>query len=423
MAVGPGVHMHILYLHQYFTPPDGMGSTRSYEMARRLHQAGHQVTMITSSAFFPAAYKFDRLVTDFEIDGIRLKVIRLAYSNRQSFARRMLAFIAFAILCTLVSLSVRGVEVVFATSTPLTIMIPGIAAKWRHGAPMVFEIRDQWPKAPIALGVIKNRLLIAAARWMERTAYHQAAHIVALSPTMKDGVVGAGAPPEKVTVIPNSADTDLFRVTSMAGRRFLEDRPYLQNKKLVAYTGTLGLANGVDYLVRLAARMRELDPTVSFVIAGDGAKRDELHALARTLGVYGKNLWMLAPLPKREVPALLSAATAACSTFVDTPIPWPNSANKFFDALAAGKPIIINHRGWQKDVLDRTGAGIVLPPDKIDEAAHTLKNFLDDEQAMARAANAATHLADTIYNRETLAEKLRTVLEQTTTSARRLKLS
>ena len=84
--------MHIVYLHQYFTPPDGAGSTRSYEMARRLVGAGHKITLVTSNAFFPSDYKFDQFVTDLKIDGIELKVIRVAYSNRQSYFRRIFAF-------------------------------------------------------------------------------------------------------------------------------------------------------------------------------------------------------------------------------------------------------------------------------------------------------------------------------------------
>jgi glycosyltransferase involved in cell wall biosynthesis len=403
--------MHILYLHQYFNPPDGMGSTRSYEMARRLVKAGHRVTLVTSSAFFPKTYRFEKLVTDMTMDGIALKVIRVAYSNKQSYLRRIFAFFQFAVLSSWVAMGVSGIDVVFASSTPLTIMIPGIAAKWRRGKPMVFEVRDQWPMVPIGLGVLKNPVLIAIATWMERAAYKQAAHIVALSTDMRDGIVALGVAPERVSVIPNSADTEIFRVGPAAGAAFLDAHPQLKGGPLVAYAGTLGFIHGVEYLIHLAAVMRNLDPAIKFAIAGDGAKREALIELARGLGVLERNLWILPPLPKPQVPAMLAASTVACSTIIDNPALWPNSANKFFDAMAAGKPVIINYPGWQKDVLDKTGAGLALPVRDTLKAAKMLKAFLDDGAAVAKAAAASAHLADTVYSRDQLAEELRRVLE------------
>lgn len=404
--------MHIVYLHQYFTPPDGAGSTRSYEMARRLVEAGHKITLVTSNAFFPSNYQFDQLVTDLKIDGIKLRVIRVAYSNRQSYFRRIFAFFQFAFLSAIIAIRIRNVDLVFATSTPLTIMIPGIAVKWYHAAPMVFEVRDQWPRVPITLGILKNPLAIAAAQWMERAAYRNATHIVALSPCTRDGIIALGVNQNDITVIPNCADTDLFRVDSDVGEKFINEHPYLQNKKIVAYVGTLGLANGVDYIVQLAARMKDRDPNIYFVIVGDGAKRDQIAKIAGELDVFGKNFWMLPPLPKNQVPPVLSAATAVCSTFIIDAAPWPNSANKFFDGMAAGKPIIINYLGWQKGVLDQSGAGITLPPDDLDRAVEELELFLNDDTAVAKCSAASSLLADTRYNRALLAGKLRYVLEK-----------
>ena len=40
--------MRIVYLHQYFVTPEMIGGSRSYEMARRLVAAGHEVHMVTS---------------------------------------------------------------------------------------------------------------------------------------------------------------------------------------------------------------------------------------------------------------------------------------------------------------------------------------------------------------------------------------
>ncbi|MEQ9449015.1 MAG: glycosyltransferase, partial [Rhodospirillaceae bacterium] len=176
--------------------------------------------------------------------------------------------------------------------------------------------------------------------------------------------------------------------------------------------------NGVDYLVKLAAHMRRTDPDVHFVVAGDGAKREALLDEARKLNVLERNFWVLAPLPKHQVPALLSLATVACVTFIPNPAHWPNSANKFFDALAAAKPIAINYGGWQKTLLEESGAGLGLPPNDISVSARRLRPFLADTQALERASAAAVRLAESTYSRDVHAAQLQWVLEQSTSEGR-----
>ncbi|MFA6003556.1 MAG: glycosyltransferase, partial [Elusimicrobiota bacterium] len=184
--------MHILYLVQYFTPPDGIGGSRAFGIARAMLRAGHRVTMITSSASFPDRYEFDRPVTEMRLEGIDLRIIDVQYSNLMSYPQRIKAFFAFALRAVREMTRVADVDVIFATSTPLTTAIPAILARCWHRKPMVFEVRDLWPEVPIAMGALRNPALKWAARWLERRAYSNAAHVIALSPGMKDGIVRSG---------------------------------------------------------------------------------------------------------------------------------------------------------------------------------------------------------------------------------------
>lgn len=403
--------MHVLYLHQYFVPPDGSGGTRSYEMARRLVKAGHRVTLVTSSADFPEHYGLAGRRAVRVLDGIEIRILPVSYSNKLSHARRLAAFASFALRALLECARVRNVDVVFATSTPLTIAIPGLWAKFLHRAPMVFEVRDLWPELPIAVGALRNPVAVAAARWLERTAYRGAARIVALSPGMKEGIVRAGVPAERVSVVPNSCDVELFRAPASAGEGFLRANPHLKGSALVSYTGTLGPINGVEYLVDVAAAMLALDPSVRFLVTGDGRQREAILERARAAGVLERNFWLRPSIPKRDVPSLLSASTLPVSLFIDVPEMWHNSANKFFDALAAGRPIMINHEGWQADLLRSTGAGLVVPARDPAAAAALIRGFVSDEGRLQKARVAAAALADGEFSRDLLFEKLRTVLE------------
>lgn len=398
--------MKILYLHQYFNTPSMSGGTRSYEMARRLVAQGHEVHMITSRRDNDGQGGGWE-VTD--VEGIHVHWLPVPYSNRMSYSRRIRAFFSFAAKSALRAAAVGG-DIVFATSTPLTIAVPAVYAARRCKIPMVFEVRDLWPELPIAIGALRGNVSIALARSLERFAYRNSKAIVALSPGMRDGVVETGYPAAQVTVIPNSCDLDIFRVPENMGDAFRQRYAWLQDRPLVVYSGTLGKINGVAYLAEVAAAAKSLDPEVRFLVIGEGAELELVTQTARDLGVLDENFFLLPPLPKREIPAVLSAADLATSLFVPLPEMWANSANKFFDALASGTPICINYRGWQEALLLERGAGLVLDPLDAPEAARQIVAVLHDPEWLRNAGLAAGKLAEEEFSRDRLAETLERVL-------------
>lgn len=396
--------MRILYLHQYFNTPAMTGGTRSYEMARRLVQRGHEVHMVTSRRSEGAAGW-----TETKEAGIHVHWCNVPYSNHMSYRQRIQAFFDFAWRSARRAATLPA-DLVFATSTPLTIAMPAVWAARKQSIPMIFEVRDLWPEMPIAVGALRSRPAIAAARWLERFAYRNAAHVVALSPGMKDGVVATGYPAEQVTVIPNSCDRQLFQVDEELGQQFRRRYDWLGNRPLVVYAGTLGLINGVDYLAHLAAVVRTWAPEVRFLVVGEGREEQKVRQTAQQLGILGVNFFMLPAVPKAEMPALLSAADLATSLFLDIEQMWANSANKLFDALAAGRPIAINHQGWLAEMIHQTGCGLVLDPQNLSSAAQVLVNSLQDRFWIARARAAARKASEELFDRDRLAAQLEAVL-------------
>ena len=327
------------------------------------------------------------------------------------------AFLKFALGGALRAASLPA-DLVFATSTPLTIAIPGVWAKIRKKAPLVFEVRDLWPELPIAVGALRNPLAKAAARWLERFAYKNADHIVALSPGMKAGITRSTATTCGVTVIPNSADLDLFDPEYADRYWFREDRPEIGDGPLVVYTGTMGRINGVGYLARIAAHARDRDFSINFVVVGQGMESEQVRKQAADLGVLGHNFYIFPAVPKKEMSDVLAAADLALSLFVDLKPMWSNSANKFFDALASGTPVAINYGGWQAELLAETGAGLVIPPDDPAEAAARIDAFLADLTVVRRAGRSARKLAEERFSRDKLAVELENVLLRAVESAR-----
>ncbi len=400
--------MRIAYLHQYFNTPRMAGSTRSYEIARRLVLRGHDVHVVTSNCLSPGSAA---AWTETREEGIHVHWVSVPYSNHMSSSQRCRAFAQFAWRSAGRAAGLKA-DVIFATSTPLTIVLPGLYAAKRARIPFVFEVRDLWPEIPIALGAIKNPLLIRVARALESLAYRQAEHIIALSPTMRDGIVQRGVAPERVSVIPNSCDFDLFDVSSAAGEAFREEQAWLGDQPLVSYVGTMGIVNGVEYLANLAAEVHKLDPAVRFLVVGGGRCTEAVRATAERRGVLNRNFFMWGPVPKQEVPRIVSASTLGTSLCIDNPALQANSANKVFDTLAGGRPLAVNHEGWIAQLIRERGLGIVFDPQELQGTAQRLVRFLRDPQAIRQAEAAAHRTGRELFERGKLATSIEQILRE-----------
>ncbi|MCD4672296.1 MAG: glycosyltransferase family 4 protein [Anaerolineaceae bacterium] len=401
--------MRILYLMQYFVSPEGAWSTRTYEFARRLAGQGHDVYVITSNAMMPGHQNIKRVV-EVDIDGITCIIIpSLApYAEGISFRRRIRSYIQFN------SSAFRQIlrypaDIVYVSSPPLPISLPGIWAKFRHRARMVFEVRDLWPELPIAVGALKNPILRVLARGLEWVTYHLSTHIIALSPGMAEGVAQRGIPEDRISIIPNCSDIAFFnQVTEPA-----TIRPKLgisEQDALVVYAGAFGLLNDVEYLVDVAHHMTSINPNVHFLLVGSGVNRDAIIEKAKALGIYDTNVHIWKAVPKTAMPDLLAAATVVTSLIVPLEPMWKNSANKFFDGLAARKPMAINYGGWQAELLLETGAGIVMKPGDPQQGAQQLAEFISDPERLQKASEASYVLAQTRFDRERMAEELENIL-------------
>jgi hypothetical protein len=174
--------MHILYIHQHFSTPAGKSGTRSYEFARRWVKAGHRVTLITGCYDIGGLESAGGIYQSFNVDGIDVVMVGTKYGNKQSYLRRIVSFISFCVLSIIAGLKIKNVDIIYATSTPLTVGITALVLGRCKHRPYVFEVRDQWPEVPIQLGIIKNIVLKKLLLWLERIIYRYSKSIVALSP-------------------------------------------------------------------------------------------------------------------------------------------------------------------------------------------------------------------------------------------------
>lgn len=393
--------MHVVYIHQHFaTPRDALG-TRSYELAQRLIAGGHQITMICGATTMSGEFsETAERVTEEVVDGIKVLRVNESYSNSMGFMDRVFSFTRFAATAGRLATSCKG-DVVFATSTPLTVGIPGVIAKVRSKAPFVFEVRDLWPDLPIAMGAITNPAVIFALRRLERFTYKRADHIVALAPGMKEGVVSTGYPADRVSTIPNGCDTDLFQVSdeTLTDPRFEAGADGLR----IVYPGVLGNANGLDDVFDALRVLRKRNVSgVHLHLIGGGGEKDHLleRRVADRLESY---VTFHNPIPKQDLAALLPRFDIGLMTLRNVPeFHFGTSPNKFFDFLAAGLPVLNNYPGWVAGMIEKADCGVVVEAENAEALADAMVDLRNRRAELPAMGRRARQLAETEFSRDQL---------------------
>ena len=392
--------MKILYFHQHFSTPSGSAGTRSYEMARHLIAAGHEVTLVCGSyanGTTGLAGPFRGGRREGMVDGIRLIEFDLSYGNKDGFVKRSLTFIKFALRSVGAALK-EPADIVFATTTPLTAGIPGIAAKWLRRKPFVFEVRDLWPELPREMGVITNPVMLWALGALEWASYKSADRLIGLSPGIVDGIARYVPDRARIALIPNGCDMDLFGDTAQPWR----PEGIASDDFMAVFTGTHGKANGLDAVIDAAAVLKAQGRSgIKLVLVGDGAQKPGL--VARVHAESLDNIVVFHdPVPKTRLTGLMASADAGLQILADVPaFYYGTSPNKFFDYLSAGLPVITNYPGWVADMVREHDCGTAVAPGDPAALAKALTQMQSSGTASAQGARAKS-LAQSRFSRETL---------------------
>lgn len=394
--------MRILYIHQHFATPASASGTRSFVFAKKLVEAGHQVTIITSDGYLPKEYKD---VRQFEIDGVTIINRKSGYSLLLDFRERVSSFLQFMIGAVVEGLRIPA-DLVFATSTPLTVAIPALLIKWKKRIPFVFELRDLWPGVPIELGVLRNPFLIWAATALEKTAYRFADRIVCISEGISRNVK---VPGDKKIVIPTGCD--LSRGVPAVNDSWKREVG-IRTKRLFVLTGAIGEANAPDYLIDAAKDLQVKGrKDIAIALIGAGSAKDRVKRLKETYGL--QNVHLFNPVPKSKIPEILGSADGGIilhgvsRLYRETAMP-----NKFFDYIAAGLPVIFNFEGPLKEQILKYKAGYYVNYRRPEQLSDTLAMLSQRDDECRNSGKNAFKMAKECFDQEKMADRFVKALEE-----------
>lgn len=392
---------NILYIHQYFKTPKEPGGTRSYWLAKALIKEGYNVTMITTS---------NRIKNNVEktiIDGINVIYLKVAYGQEMSIIKRLFSFSIFMFKSTYYAFLQKNIDLVFATSTPLSVGFPALVIKKIKKIPYVFEVRDLWPEVPIQMGAIKNKLIKKLLIWFEKLIYKNAKHIITLSPGMAKGVLKYESA-LKVSMIPNMSKIDSFwpreKDFNLMKRLGLKTKSF----KLIHF-GSLGIANGAFTIIESAILLKNNDD-FEFVFIGGGSTEHELKDMCKKYNL--KNVHFLGEFPLDKTSEIVNSCDVSIISFLDLPILSTNSPNKLFDSLSAGKPIIVNSAGWTKDLVEKHSCGFYVKPNYPDELVNKVMQLKENTNMMKIMSENGRLLAETVYDKSILCNEFLIVINK-----------
>lgn len=382
--------MKVLILHQYFNTPKTGGPLRSYYLAKALVDQGITTAVITTHNG-----------NDFRkelIEGIEVHYLPIPYSNSFGFFKRVSSFLKFVLSIVREAEQFWDYQVCYAISTPLTIGLAAIWIKWRYRIPYRFEVGDLWPEAPVQIGIIKSPVLKTILYKLEKSIYKRAKSIVALSEPIKQAILKK-VPGKRIDVIPNMADTEFYKPAEK--NPGLEKKFGVEGKVVLSYIGTFGLANGLEQMLDCAESARE-NSNIHFILCGDGARRSALVKYAQERKLT--NISFI-PMQDREgVKEILNITDTAFISYQPLPVLETGSPNKYFDALAAGKMIVTNFKGWIRDEIEAAQCGVSISPVEPSDFRNKVLPVLQNKAELRQHQTAARKLAEQKYSRQQLTE-------------------
>lgn len=389
--------MRIIYIHQYFLTPEEGGAIRSYHLAKGMVEAGIAVDMITTHN---KPYYDLRI-----IDGIRVHYLPVAYNQEWGFVKRVKSFIHFVHLARKWVAKLPRPDYLYITSTPLTTGLIGLWAKRKFALPYIFEVRDLWPDAPIQVGAIKNPILKNILYALERRIYKHALKCIALSPGIANEIRKKTETP--VFIIPNFGDTSYFTPTKKSPQ--ILSKLNLNDSFTILYAGAIGQVNAVEELLDIAKVAMNKGKNYQFLIMGKGSKLLGLIQKAKTSKLT--NLHFFDFGNKEKVRQLIDISDMTFISFNHLPVLKTNSPNKFFDALAAGKAILINHKGWVYDLTKKYQLGIYHNPNKPEETINRIEKILESPSSLPKFQHNARDLAIQYFSKEIAIKHVLAILD------------
>lgn len=383
--------LRIMYVSQYYPPEIGAAPTRASHFVRCLVDAGHKVKVLTGLPNHPAGilderYAGGRLRAE-TLSGVEITRKWLYTSASRSFLSRLLNQISFAVGVWFATRRIPEIDLIIASVPPTFLGLSAVSNARRQGIPIIVDVRDDWPRAAIAVGYMSEGMATSVLAAISDRIYRRADALALVTPGMLREFTHRGLDSERLNLIMNGADTRVF--TPSAKRD--EEEPFV-----ALYTGTHGMLHGMDVIIEAAAVLHD----VQFVLVGDGVAKPELIRAAAERGLT--NVEFRESVPPAELNEVLAESDVCLATSLGGDFLGESIPVKLFDYMAAGRPVVGALPGDPADVLRKSGGGIVVEPENALEMIEAIRRLREDAEIRERMGEVGRRFVEGSFSRDHL---------------------
>jgi alpha-maltose-1-phosphate synthase len=283
-----------------------------------------------------------------------------------------------------------------------------------HGVPHVVTAHSLEPLRPWKAEQLGGGYAVSS--WVERTSYLAASSVIAVSAAMRDDVITSypDIDPSRVQVVHNGIDTALWSPASDPDR--VRSHGVDPDRPSVVFVGRITRQKGLPLFLRAVA---ELPPEVQIVLCAGAPDTPEIEAevvgLVNSLSTSRSGVvWIREMLPRADVVALLSAATAFVCPSIYEPLGIVN-----LEAMACETAVVATATGGIPEVVvdgdtgrlvpieqATDGTGTPLNPDKyVADFATALNEVVADPDRAAEMGRAGRIRAQESFSWPAIAER------------------
>jgi len=363
--------MRILFLSDNFPPENNAPSYRTYEHCKEWVNKGSAVTVITCFPNFPNGKIFKGYKNKFYekevIDGINVIRIWTYISKNQGFLKRTLDYMSFSVMSFIFGLF-QKCDIIIGTSPQFFTVISASFLGFVKRKPWVFEVRDLWPESIVSVGMLnKKDIIYRLLEIIELLLYKSAKKIIVVTNSFKKVIEKKGIKSYKIEVVTNGVIFEKFKPRKK-NNKLLSDLN-LNQKIIVSYIGTHGMAHALNFILRCAKKIDLIN--IHFLFVGDGAEKNNLLKLKDELKLT--NVTFLPSVSKSKINDYISITDISLINLkkdknFETVIP-----SKIFENASMKKPILLGLEGEAKKIIESYNAGIAFLPEDEKSFIHSLK--------------------------------------------------
>jgi glycosyltransferase involved in cell wall biosynthesis len=401
-----------LFFSHYFPPEGNAPASRVHALCNRWVRKGCHVTVVTCNPNVPSGRVYEgyrnRLSQTEHIDGIRVVRVWTLITANEGVTLRSVSFLSYMFMATLRALFLARPDVIVATSPQFFCGWAGVLTKWLRRRPLVLEIRDIWPESIKAVQAINRHVLFSWLEWLEIRMYRAADMIVTVGGGYRNQLLVRNVPARKLHVITNGVDKDLFEPLECDLEQ--KRRLGLEGRFVCSYVGTIGMACGLDVVIRagelLRARGRD---DIAFLLVGDGAVRADLEDEARARSL--DNVIFLGRQAKSEIPSLIALSDCCLVHLRGAQLFQTVLPSKIFEAFAMKRPLIVGVAGHAARIAERSGGGICIEPENEQQLVAAVEALHADPSRARSLAESGHAYVWEHYDRDRLADQYLMLLE------------